>query len=74
MEALKRNFARPPEKVSQMAGLLVGLLVGLFAGMLAGLLVGLSVGGVRLIAGLAAWVLPGCGDSRARRYKAPRLR
>lgn len=65
MEALKRNFARLPEKASQMAGLLVG--------MLADLLVGLSVGGVRLIAGLAAWALPGCGGSRARRYRAPRL-
>lgn len=42
MEALKRNFARPPEKASQMADLLAGLLVGL------------SVGGVRLSAGLAA--------------------
>jgi len=70
MEALKRNFARPPEKASQMAGLFAGL----FADLLVGLLVGLSVGGVRLIAGLAAWVLPGCGGSRARRYKAPRLR
>ena len=28
MEALKRNFARPPEKASQMAGLLVGVSVG----------------------------------------------
>ena len=73
MEALKRNFARLPEKASQMAGLLVGMLAGLLVGMLADLLVGLSVGGVRLIAGLAAWALPGCGGSRARRYRAPRL-
>ena len=69
MEALKRNFARLPEKASQMAGLLVGMLAGLLVGMLADLL----VGGVRLIAGLAAWALPGCGGSRARRYRAPRL-
>ena len=73
MEALKRNFARLPEKASQMAGLLVGMLVGMPAGLLVGMLADLLVGGVRLIAGLAAWALPGCGGSRARRYRAPRL-
>ena len=70
MEALKRNFARPPEKASQMAGMFAGL----FAGLLVGMLVGLSVGGVRLSAGLADWLPPDCGGSRARRYRAPKPR
>ena len=35
MEALKRNFARPPKKASQMAGLFAGLFAGLLVGMLA---------------------------------------